>query len=96
MDVAKEFEEAGIKTIPPDARYHNCNATKWCFHTFVDYQKCIRLLGEESECCKEFSKIYRALCPLSWVNRWEEQIQIGTFPVDLPPKTNDCSNFKPK
>ncbi|KAG5883170.1 hypothetical protein JTB14_010306 [Gonioctena quinquepunctata] len=44
-------------------------------------------------CCDEFSRIYRTICPNEWVKRWEEQMEIGTFPVDLPPTDNDCSYF---
>ncbi|XP_060528107.1 cytochrome c oxidase subunit 6B2-like isoform X1 [Cylas formicarius] len=40
------------------------------------------------ECCKQFEKIYRSICPSSWTERWEEQIKIGTFPADLPEPCN--------
>ncbi|CAH1154131.1 unnamed protein product [Phaedon cochleariae] len=83
-----------IETIPQDARYHNCNATKWCFATFVDYHKCKRLLGDGNTSCNQLSKIYKVICPNEWIKRWEEQMEVGTFPVDLPPKENDCTQIK--
>lgn len=35
-----------LETIPQDARFHNQNVTDWCMVSFIDYHKCIRLLGE--------------------------------------------------
>lgn len=48
-------------------------------------------------CCAQFEKIYKSICPYAWVDKWEEQIQEGTFSVDLPPpkskyKTNNNNN----
>ncbi|KAJ8932642.1 hypothetical protein NQ318_015993, partial [Aromia moschata] len=78
-------EEPKLETIPPDPRHYNQNVTQWCFSSFVDYHKCIRLLGKKNPGCEQFAKIYKAICPNSWISRWEEQIDVGTFPVDLPP-----------
>ncbi|XP_076265774.1 cytochrome c oxidase subunit 6B [Rhynchophorus ferrugineus] len=81
----REIDPA-YKTCLQDARYHNQNASKWCFASFVDYKKCQRLLGEQSDCCIQLKKIYKAICPNAWVTRWEEQLVEGNFPVDLPEK----------
>lgn len=35
-----------LETIPSDARFHNQNVSNWCMTSFVDYHKCVRLLGE--------------------------------------------------
>ncbi|XP_060528108.1 cytochrome c oxidase subunit 6B2-like isoform X2 [Cylas formicarius] len=88
MDRSKDFENNDLCTPQPDPRFHNQNVTAWCYSSFVDHKKCTRLLGEGRECCKQFEKIYRSICPSSWTERWEEQIKIGTFPADLPEPCN--------
>ncbi|XP_030753247.1 cytochrome c oxidase subunit 6b-2 [Sitophilus oryzae] len=84
----RSLEDPNFKTCLQDARFQNQNATKWCFTMFVDFHKCERLLGEGSDCCGQFKKVYRAICPNEWVQKWEEQIEEGNFPVDLPEKRN--------
>ncbi|ENN75374.1 cytochrome c oxidase subunit 6b-2 [Dendroctonus ponderosae] len=78
------YDDPKNRTVPADARFHNANATEWCFTSFVDHTKCLRLLGEKCECCRQFEKIFKAICPNAWVERWKEQIEEGIFPVDLP------------
>ncbi|CAG9834825.1 unnamed protein product [Diabrotica balteata] len=84
--------DSELKTVAQDARYHNCNCTNWCMDAFVDYHKCERLLGKGNTSCEQFWKIYRTICPNDWVKRWEDQIENGTFPCDLPPK--ECRKKK--
>ncbi|XP_019870363.1 uncharacterized protein LOC109598901 [Aethina tumida] len=78
-----------VKTVAPDARYHNCNVTNWCYASFVDYQKCKILLGDVNPSCDEFKKIFQSICPNAWIQKWEEQIDNGTFAAPLPSK-KDC------
>ncbi|XP_065158115.1 uncharacterized protein [Atheta coriaria] len=89
-------EEARIKqdmpkTAPRDARFPNTNCSYWCFQMFRDYHRCIQLFDEGHEPCDQFRKIYSCICPKFWVDRWEGQIENGTFPGDLP---NDCKKHK--
>ena len=39
--------------------------------------------GEEFEPCKFFWKNFTALCPVDWVERWDEQREKGAFPAKL-------------
>ncbi|KAL1506123.1 hypothetical protein ABEB36_005547 [Hypothenemus hampei] len=84
----KAFDDAKYRTVPADARFPNADVTKWCFTAFVDHKKCLRLLGEKDECCAQFEKIYRTICPYAWTDKWEGQIAEGTFQVDLPEPRN--------
>ncbi|XP_050294142.1 uncharacterized protein LOC126734517 [Anthonomus grandis grandis] len=81
-----EFEDKEVRTVQQDPRFQNTNMTNWCYTSFVDYKRCQRLLGESHECCPQFKKIYKAICPNAWVERWEEQIKDGTFAATLPEK----------
>merc|ERR1712034_223614 len=69
-----------LKTPTFDARFPNQNQTKNCWQNFLDYQKCIKAKGEEYEPCQYFFRTYRSLCPIAWVDKWNDQIEDGTFP----------------
>jgi len=78
-------EEGGItevvlKTAPFDARFPYTNQTKNCWQNFVDFHRCAKNLGEEHESCLYFKRVYTSLCPKSWVESWNEQVESGTFP----------------
>ncbi|CAH0555748.1 unnamed protein product [Brassicogethes aeneus] len=88
MSDQKNFQ---VRTALPDARYRYQNCTRWCYITFLDFHRCTRLLGEGNPACEEFAKIYKSICPNSWVSKWEDQMADGTFPVDLPEKEEDCN-----
>jgi len=66
-----------------DARYPSMNQSKHCWQTYVDYHKCIIAKGEDFSPCKQFYHAYRAMCQTSWIERWDEQRENGTFPSKL-------------
>lgn len=69
-----------IETAPFDARFPNVNQTRNCWANFCDYQRCIKAKGEDYEPCQWFKRNYRSLCPVAWVEQWDEQVANGTFP----------------
>lgn len=68
-------------TAPYDPRFPNQNQTRYCFTSFVDFQRCKKRHGEEYEACQYFKKCFNSMCPLFWVEKWNEQLENGTFPV---------------
>ena len=73
-------KELGLRTAPFDARFPNQNQTKSCWQNFIDYQKCVKAKGDEYEPWNFFFKNFKSLCPVSWIEKWNEQIEEGTFP----------------
>merc|ERR1711971_131488 len=71
------------KSVPMDPRYPNQNQTKNCWQNYVDYYRCINKRGEDYEPCQFFFKNYNTICPLSWVERWNDQREAGAFPSKL-------------
>merc|ERR1712193_234103 len=71
------------KSAPMDPRYPNQNQAKNCWQNYVDYYRCINKRGEEYEPCQYFWKNYNTLCPLAWVERWNDQRENGSFPAKL-------------
>ncbi|ORX39262.1 cytochrome c oxidase subunit VIb [Kockovaella imperatae] len=74
-----------LETAGFDARFPNQNQTKHCWQNFVDYHKCVNARGEDFPPCKQFKKAYNSLCPVSWVEKWDEQIENDIFPASLKP-----------
>ncbi|XP_076326438.1 cytochrome c oxidase subunit 6B isoform X3 [Tachypleus tridentatus] len=69
-----------LSTAPFDARFPNQNQTRNCWQNFVDFYRCRKVKGDDYEPCNYFKKVYQSLCPNSWVEKWQEQIEEGRFP----------------
>ncbi|KAJ3262801.1 Cytochrome c oxidase subunit 6B [Chytriomyces hyalinus] len=70
-----------LKTAGFDARFPNQNQTKNCWQNYVDYFKCVANKGEDYAPCTQFKKVYTSLCPIKWVETWDEQRDEGKFPA---------------
>ncbi|XP_067878151.1 cytochrome c oxidase subunit 6B1-like [Heterodontus francisci] len=71
------------KTAPFDARFPNTNQTRNCFQNYLDYHRCQKALsasGKDVSLCEWYHKVYKSLCPMSWINKWDDQRDSGTFP----------------
>ena len=48
-----------------------------CRQNFLDYHRCNSVMeakGKDTYPCKYFQKVYRSLCPPSWLEKWNTQI----------------------
>ncbi|XP_029432724.1 cytochrome c oxidase subunit 6B1 [Rhinatrema bivittatum] len=71
------------RTAPFDARFPNQNQTRNCFQNYLDFYRCEQTLsarGQDTSLCQWYHRVYKSLCPTSWVARWDEQRELGTFP----------------
>ncbi|XP_069856532.1 cytochrome c oxidase subunit 6B2 isoform X1 [Dipodomys merriami] len=83
LDVAAQMPHSEKWTPPFDPRFPNQNQTRNCYQNFLDYHRCIKNMsrrGKDLRPCEYYLRVYRSLCPSSWVQRWTEQIKEGTFP----------------
>ncbi|KMZ74568.1 Cytochrome c oxidase, subunit Vib family protein [Zostera marina] len=78
-----EMAEIDIKTAPADFRFPTTNQTRHCFTRYIEFHKCLAAKGEESGECEKYASYYRSLCPIEWVERWNEQRENGNFPGPL-------------
>jgi len=77
------FRERAIWAPKFDSRFPNQNQVKNCFVNYVDYQRCMKLKGEDSKDCEYFKQASKSLCPNQWLEKFDEQIQADAFPVDI-------------
>lgn len=66
---------------PHDVRYPQCKVTRHCFDYYVDYHRCIELLGAKNKQCKFFKNVYMDVCPRHWIQEWDKQVEQGIFPA---------------
>lgn len=79
--LAEQLEQPLVIQTPGfDARFPNQNQSKNCWQNFVDFKKCVNLKGEDYVPCQYFKRTYLSLCPNSWVEKWEDQLEKGVFP----------------
>ncbi|KAK5642366.1 hypothetical protein RI129_008533 [Pyrocoelia pectoralis] len=72
-------EEIQFRTAPFDPRFPNTNQTRYCYTSFLDYHRCQKARGTDYEPCQYFKRVYTSMCPNAWVEKWNTQIEEGTF-----------------
>ncbi|XP_042868433.1 cytochrome c oxidase subunit 6B2-like [Penaeus japonicus] len=80
MSAAIMSEEGKMETAPFDPRFPNQNQTRYCYQSFVDFNRCQKIKGEDYEPCEYFKKVYTTVCPNAWIEKWTDQIENGIFP----------------
>ena len=66
-----------------DPRFPNPNQAKNCYVNFIDYQRCIRLKGEDNKVCDYFKQVSNALCPSAWLEHFNEEIEADAYPAKI-------------
>ncbi|KAK7899285.1 hypothetical protein WMY93_020138 [Mugilogobius chulae] len=82
--MSNNFEDKirSYSTAPFDARFPNTNQTRNCFQNYLDFHRCSKALSaknQDTAPCEWFQKVYKSLCPNSWVTKWDEQVDNGNF-----------------
>ncbi|XP_077170319.1 cytochrome c oxidase subunit 6B2 [Paroedura picta] len=75
-------QEGEYTTAPFDPRFPNTNQTRNCYQNYLDYHRCTKAMeakGKDAKVCNWYYRVYKSLCPISWVKRWDEQRKEGTF-----------------
>uniref|UniRef100_A0A8C2DX68 Cytochrome c oxidase subunit 6B1 n=1 Tax=Cyprinus carpio TaxID=7962 RepID=A0A8C2DX68_CYPCA len=77
-DIQQKLEK--YRTAPFDARFPNQNQTRNCWQNYLDYYRCQKALdakGVDTAPCDWYKRVYKSLCPLSWVNIPSSPISIS-------------------
>lgn len=74
--------DISVKTAAYDARFPSYNQARNCYTRYNEYHRCIGVdeKGEDDPECKMYQRAYRSICPMEWVNSWNEQRDSGTWP----------------
>ncbi|KAL1452220.1 hypothetical protein WDU94_006515 [Cyamophila willieti] len=91
--MASKSSDYKLETAPFDPRFPNTNqtkycyqsfldfhrCTKYCYQSFLDFHRCTKIKGESYEPCHYFKRVFSSMCPNSWVEKWNDQLEDGTF-----------------
>lgn len=82
-ETREELEKQLPFCAPFDPRFPNTNQTRYCTQSFIDFYRCQKLRGKDYEPCFYFQKVFHNICPNAWVEKWQEQMSNGSFPVEI-------------
>uniref|UniRef100_A0A8B9YM53 Cytochrome c oxidase subunit 6B1 n=1 Tax=Bos mutus grunniens TaxID=30521 RepID=A0A8B9YM53_BOSMU len=71
------------QTAPFDSRFPNQNQTRNCWQNYLDFHRCEKAMtakGGDVSVCEWYRRVYKSLCPISWVSTWDDRRAEGTFP----------------
>ncbi|GLU05471.1 hypothetical protein SLE2022_225720 [Rubroshorea leprosula] len=73
----KEIGDNNTKVEDPQTKPQ----TRHCCASYVEYHKCVKEKGNNAPGCEMFAKHYKSLCPNEWIDRWDRERELGTFPA---------------
>ncbi|KAL0115149.1 hypothetical protein PUN28_010622 [Cardiocondyla obscurior] len=79
MTNLKNITEDTWRTAPFDPRFPNQNQARYCYQSYVDFQRCKKKHNENYEACQYFKRVYASMCPNAWVEKWDDQVAEGKF-----------------
>ncbi|XP_076659550.1 cytochrome c oxidase subunit 6B [Halictus rubicundus] len=82
-DTALDVGEIKPMTAPFDPRFPNQNQTRYCFSGYLDFHRCKNRHSEQYEACQYFKKVLNAMCPSEWIEKWDDQLEQGTFQANI-------------
>ncbi|KAL7300244.1 cytochrome c oxidase subunit 6B1-like [Trichogramma pretiosum] len=68
----KEDDPIEFSTPGNDPRFQQQNQTLRCYVSYSDFYQCEHILGEGAEACQWFKRVFTSICPMAWVERWDE------------------------
>ena len=80
-------EEVTLTTAPTSKRFPTTNQAKACYMYYNSWHQCKYAKGDDDEHCTRLKSWANSMCPMEWVEKWEEQRAAGTYPGPVPGET---------
>uniref|UniRef100_A0AAQ4Q4J4 Cytochrome c oxidase subunit 6B1 n=1 Tax=Gasterosteus aculeatus aculeatus TaxID=481459 RepID=A0AAQ4Q4J4_GASAC len=76
-----ESVSLNFRTAPFNARFPNTNQTRNCFQNyFHSCNKALSAKEQHTAPCERHQRVYKSLCLMSWVQKWDDQLEARSFP----------------
>ncbi|XP_057576705.1 cytochrome c oxidase subunit 6B1-like [Hippopotamus amphibius kiboko] len=78
-----KFKLKNYQTAPFDSCFPNQNQTRNCWQNSLDFHRCEKAMtakGGDVSVCEWYWRVYKSLCPISWVAAWDDRRAEGMFP----------------
>jgi cytochrome c oxidase subunit 6b len=69
-----------IKTAKIDMRFPSTNQARACYTRYNEFYKCKQQKSDDNEECETFRRAALSLCPMDWIEKWEDAREAGTWP----------------
>ena len=69
-----------VRTTPRDPRFLSQNQALHCWNRYNEWLVCLKQSGDDAEeKCQVYRQYATSICPLDWVENWDEAREEGTF-----------------
>lgn len=75
-----EVSAADLKTAENDKRFPSTNQARACYTRYNEFYKCKQQKGDDADECDTFRRAALSICPMDWIEKWEEARGEGTWP----------------
>mmetsp|Transcript_1555 Transcript_1555/g.1870 ORF Transcript_1555/g.1870 Transcript_1555/m.1870 type:complete len:80 (-) Transcript_1555:153-392(-) len=72
-------DELKLGTTPRDPRFPNTNQAQHCWTRYNEWVLCLKRGDEDTSKCFPARKLALSICPMEWVEKWDEERDEGTF-----------------
>jgi len=73
-----------LETAPTSKRFPTTNQAKACYMYYNSWHQCMYDYSKEEPQCEKLQNWAAAMCPVEWVEKWEQQRESGTYPGPVP------------
>ncbi|KFM23023.1 Cytochrome c oxidase subunit 6B [Auxenochlorella protothecoides] len=74
-----EKRQITLSTSPVDFRFPITNQSRHCYVAYCEAHRCFQQKGEEDSECQRLAKVYRSICPVEWLEQWNEARENGSW-----------------
>jgi len=82
----KQIENIGDTNIANDPRFVNTNRARQCWVNYADYYRCLAVRqqnGKDTAPCEYFRNQFLQMCPLKWMEEFDDQRANRCFPSKI-------------
>eukprot|EP01025_Chloroclados_australasicus_P000650 TRINITY_DN10268_c0_g1_i1.p4 TRINITY_DN10268_c0_g1~~TRINITY_DN10268_c0_g1_i1.p4 ORF type:complete len:118 (-),score=12.40 TRINITY_DN10268_c0_g1_i1:485-838(-) len=86
-----EITVADIKTAALDMRFPSTNQSRACYTRYNEFYKCVKNNGEDNPDCLKYRRAALSLCPMDWIEKWEDAREEGKWPGKYQQGVTACT-----
>merc|ERR1739848_543771 len=82
----QQIETKGDAVIANDPRFVNTNRARQCWVNYADYYRCLAVRqqnGKDTAPCEYFRNQFLQMCPLKWMEEFDDQRANRCFPSKI-------------
>ena len=69
-----------IKTTPRSNKFPGINQANHCWNRYNEWVMCMKTTEGDENACLQMRQLMASICPVEWVEKWDDERSEGTFP----------------